>query len=55
MTQQAINSLALYKGNDPSTIERALLFQNKSVVNELMSYFGVNSKQALAVRLSLGQ
>lgn len=54
MTQQAINSLALYKDNNPSTIEKALQSQKKSVVDELKEHFGVNSNQELAVKLSIG-
>ena len=55
MTQQAINSLELYKGNDPSIIERALLIQKGSVVNELKEHFGVDSNHELAIRLSVGR
>lgn len=54
MTQQALNSLELYKGNDPSTIERALAIQRSSVVNELKEHFGVTSNNELALRLSMG-
>ena len=55
MTQQALNSLELYKGNDPSTIEMALNMQKKSVVDELKAHFGVSDNQELAVRLSIGR
>jgi len=54
MTQQAINSLALYKGNNPSTIEKALSFQKSSVVGELKEHFGVSDIHELAVRLAIG-
>ena len=39
MTQQAINSIELYKGNNPGTIEKALKFQKSSVVEELKEHF----------------
>lgn len=54
MSPQATNSIALYKGNNPSTIERALNIQKKSVVDELMQHFGC-SRSELAFRLSIGQ
>lgn len=50
----ATNSLALYRGNNPSTILRALKLQNKSVVDELMNYFGAKSQEELAFHLSVG-
>ena len=55
MTQQALNSLSLYKGNDPSTIEGALAIQKSSVVSELKEHFGVDSNHELAIRLSIGR
>jgi hypothetical protein len=55
MTQQALNSLALYKGNDPSTIEKALAIQKPSVVSELKEHFGADSNHELAIRLSIGR
>ena len=54
MTQQALNSLELYKGNNPGTIERALAIQKSSVVNELKEHFGVSDNHELAFRLSVG-
>ena len=54
MTQQALNSLELYKGNNPSTIERALAIQKSSVVNELKEHFGVSNIHELALKLSAG-
>lgn len=54
MTQQAINSIELYKGNNPGTIERALLFQESSVVNELKEHFRAQNLSELAVKLSIG-
>ena len=54
MTAQAQNSLGLYRGGNPSTIEQLLKFQNVSVVNELKAHFGVTSISDLAKRLSVG-
>ena len=54
MTQQALNSINLYKGNNPSTIERALAFQKKSIVEELKAHFGARDTQELAIKLSIG-
>ena len=53
MTQQAINSINLYKGSNPSTIEQALGIQKSSVVNELKEYFGASDNHELAIKLSL--
>lgn len=54
MTQQALNSLELYKDNNPSTIERALAIQKSSVVSELKEHFGVSNIHELALKLSTG-
>lgn len=54
MTPQAKNSLALYKGGNPSTIERLLRFQKPSVVEELKAHFKVSDLGTLAVKLSIG-
>ena len=53
MTQQAINSIELYKGNNPGTIEKALKFQKSSVVEELKEHFHAEDLRDLAIRLSL--
>ena len=53
MTQQAINSIDLYRGNNPSTIERALKIQKSSVINELKEHFGASDLSELAIKLSL--
>lgn len=53
MTSKAQNSLALYRGGNPSTIEQLLQFQDESIVNELKEHFGVSSISDLAVRLSM--
>ncbi len=53
MTQQAINSIALYRGGNPATIQQLLQFQKSSVVNELKEHFGVTSISELAVKLSM--
>lgn len=54
MTKQAQNSLDLYKGQNPSTIKRALQIQRSSVVEELKTHFGVSDIDSLATRLSIG-
>ena len=54
MTNQAKNSLALYKGGNPATIEQLLKMQSSSVVSELKQHFGVESIGELAIRLSIG-
>ena len=53
MTQQATNSICLYRGNNPDTIKRALKFQRASVVNELKEHFSANDINELAIKLSL--
>ena len=55
MTQQAENSLSLYKGGNPSTIEQLLRMQSSTVVNELKEHFGATDLHTLAERLSLGE
>lgn len=55
MTKQAMNSIGLYKGNNPSKIEALLKYQSKSVVSELMDYFKAKDIHDLAIRLSLGK
>jgi hypothetical protein len=52
MTQQAINSINLYKGNDPMKIQMLLRIQSTSVVNELMEHFGASSISDLAMKLA---
>lgn len=54
MTKQALNSIELYKGNNPGTIEQLLKIQKSSVVNELKEHFKVDSIGELALRLSIG-
>jgi hypothetical protein len=54
MTQQAINSINLYRGGNPATIEQLLCMQGSSVVNELMEHFGATSTRELAIKLSIG-
>ncbi len=54
MTQQAINSISLYRGNSPATIVQALRMQRTSVVNELKEHFGTQDLKELAVKLSMG-
>ena len=52
MTQQAQNSIRLYKGNSPDKIGQLLKIQNSNVVNELMAHYNANSINELAVKLS---
>ena len=54
MTSQALNSIELYKGNNPATIKMALKFQKSSVVNELMEHFNAPDIDELAIKLSMG-
>ena len=53
MTQQAINSLGLYKGGNPGTIEQLLRIQKSSVVEELKEHFGASDISELAIMLSM--
>lgn len=52
MTEQAMNSLELYKGGNPDTIERLLRLQSKSVVDELRKELKATSIRHLALKLS---
>ncbi len=54
MTTKAQNSLALYRGGNPTTIEQLLQFQDKGVVNELMQHFKACDLRELALKLSIG-
>ena len=53
MTQQAKNSINLYRGGNPATIEELLRFQKSSVVEELKEHFKASSIEELAVKLSM--
>ena len=53
MTQQAQNSLELYKGGNPSVIEQLLKRQSFSVVEELRQHLGASDNHDLAIKLSL--
>ena len=53
MTQQAINSMNLYRGGNPATIEQLLRMQRSSVVDELKQHFGASDLHELAIKLSL--
>ena len=53
MTPQAENSLKLYKGGNPTTIETLLRMQKASVVNELKEHFSVSNNHDLAIKLSM--
>lgn len=52
MTEQALNSINLYRGGDPSKIAQLLQFQKKSVVNELLFEFDAIDIYDLASKLS---
>lgn len=54
MSQQAKNSLELYRGGNPETIRQLLNKQKSSVVNELKAHFDTYDLDELAVRLSIG-
>ncbi len=54
MTQQAQNSLRLYRGGNPATIEQLLRMQSKSVVDELKAHYGTNDLHELALKCSIG-
>jgi len=53
MTPQAQNSLSLYKGGNPATIEQLLKMQKASVVNELKEHFKASDLKELAIKLSI--
>lgn len=53
MTSQALNSINLYKGQDPSKIKQLLRIQNSSVVNELMEHYSASDIDELAVKLCM--
>lgn len=53
MSQQAINSIELYRGGNPSTIEQLLRIQHSSVVDELKQHFGASNLKELSIKLSL--
>lgn len=54
MTSQALNSIDLYRGNDPEKIKMLLKIQKSSVVDELKNHFNASSIDDLAVKLSIG-
>lgn len=54
MTQQAKNSINLYRGGNPATIEQLLRMQHSNVVNELKAEFHATDLRDLAVKLSIG-
>lgn len=53
MTQQAKNSIELYRGNDPEKIKMLLRIQDSSVVNELKEHFNADNIDDLAIKLSM--
>ena len=52
MSEQAKNSIRLYKGQDAKTIRQLLNFQLVRVVNELMSFYKAKDLDDLAIKLS---
>lgn len=52
MTQQAVNSLMLYKGASVESIKKALSIQKSSIVEELKEYFNTSNIDELAIKLS---
>lgn len=53
LSKQAENSISLYRGQNPSTIQQLLAFQNKNVVDELLNYFDCKDISTLSVKLSI--
>lgn len=53
MTTQVQNFINLCKGNPVSSIKKALEFQRKSSIDEMMQHYGVSSVDDLAVRISM--
>ena len=52
MSEQAKNSIKLYKGQDARRIRQLLNFQLCRVVNELMNYYKASDLDDLALKLS---
>lgn len=55
MKPQTLNSIRLYKGGNPASIEMLLSLQSVDVVNELKAYYGTNNLHELAVKCSIGK
>jgi hypothetical protein len=53
MSEQAKNSLNLYRGGNPATIEQLLKMQRSTVVDELKEHFNCKDLKELAIRLSI--
>lgn len=53
MSPQAQNSLNLYRGGNPETIEQLLKRQKSSVVEELKEHFKATDLKELAIKLSI--
>lgn len=53
LSKQARNSLALYRGQNASSIKQLLRIQRQSVKSELMAYCNAKDEDDLAIRLSL--
>lgn len=53
MSPQAQNSINLYRGGNPATIEQLLKMQESSVVEELKEHFKTSDLKELAIKLSI--
>lgn len=54
MSEQAKNSLELYRGGNPKNIIQLLRIQSSSVVDELKDHFKTQDLHELAMKLSVG-
>lgn len=52
MTQQALNSINLYRGGNPETIRKLLMTQRESVVKELKEHFNASDIVELSIKLA---
>lgn len=55
LSNQALNSIELYKGGNPDTIEQLLIRQSSSVVNEIKEYYECTDIKELAIKCSIGK
>ena len=55
LSNQALNSIELYKGGNPDTIEQLLIRQSSSVVNEIKEYYECKDIKELAIKCSIGK
>lgn len=52
LSNQAMNSIELYRGQNSTLIKQLLQFQKKSVVDELLQHFECENISVLSVKLS---